>query len=245
MAYTTLSDIFTSARFRTGTSTSDFADTNAGLMSLTNKYFRRIVTELVDLNEDCYATISTASLSSGINAYTIDQDSTTFGGGTKKLLRLEMTHDGSNWHVATPIDMEQIGVGTALTADINNEFSPEEPFYSVFGNTLRIFPVPTTDVSGGLRLFQVQRQREISNSSNVFGDATGSSLQAMLPKEFMEPLEDFITADIYERIGKTQEAIAARQGGENAIARLKQQFSRRNEDFDLNVGTNAYEDYGE
>jgi len=242
--YITLSDVFNSARFRTGTSTSDFADTNTGLLGLANKHLRKISLSLIENNEDWYATITTASLVNGTQTYALSSDSSLSGGGMITLNRLEVTYDGSEWQVATPMDLEQTSVPTALTADINANFSTSEPYYAIYGNNIYLFPVPTADVSGGLRKFEVVRQGEATNSSFFFNMATGASLY-QLPKEFMEPLEDFLTADIYERIGKVQEAIATRQSGETRLEQLRRQFSPRNEDFDLNVGTNAYEDYGE
>jgi len=244
MAYITLSDVLNSARFRTGTSTSDFADTNTGLLGLANKHLRKISLTLIDNNEDWYATITAASLSSGVNAYALTSDSSLSGGGNITLNRLEVTYDNSEWKVATAMDYEQMSTPTALIADINANFSTSDPYYAIYGNSIYLFPVPTADVSGGLRKFEVVRQGEATNSSFFFNMATGSSLY-QLPKEFMEPLEDFVTADIYERIGKLQEATATRNAGEARLQQLKEQFSPRNEDFDMNMGTNAYEDYGE
>lgn len=242
--YITLSDVLNSARFRTGTSTSDFADTNTGLLGLANKHLRKISLALMDNNEDWYSTITTASLVANTQAYSLTSDSSLAGGGNIFLNRLEVTFDGSEWQVATPLDYEQIGTPTALAADISTNFSTSEPYYALYGNSIYLFPIPTANVSGGLRIFETVRQGEATNSSFFFTNATTSSSYGV-PKEFMEPLEDFLTADIYERIGKVQEAIATRQQAEARLAQLKSQFSPRDEGFDLNVTTNAYEDYGE
>lgn len=244
MAYTTLSDVFQNARFRTGTSTSDFADSSAPLLSLTNKHLRKIVTALRDNNEDWYAVITNVSLSSGVQAYALSSDSSTSGGGNLQVNRLEITYDGTNWCVGTPLDLEQIGDSMSTMALVNNEFSTSEPYYAIYGNSIYTFPVATTDVASAMRVYEVVRQGEVTNASVTFNAVTNASFFNM-PKEFMEPLEDYLTADLYERIGKIQEATVARQTADTKLDGLRREFQPRNQDFDLNVGTNAYHDYGE
>lgn len=244
MSYVTLSDVFNSARFRTGTSTSDFPDTNTALLGLANKHFRRIAVALIENNEDWFATITTASLVSSLNSYSLSTDSSLSGGGNIKVLRAEITYNGTDWQVMTPLNLEQIQSPTALVADVNNMFSTSEPYYALFNNQFMPLPVPTANVSGGLRIFEAVRRKEISGSSLIFGGAD-DTFTVQLPKEFMEPLEEFLVGDIYERIGKSQEAQGARDQGTLRLEQLRRSFQPRNYDFDLNVGSNAFQDYGE
>jgi hypothetical protein len=244
MAYNTLSDAFQNARFRTGTTTTDFADTSGPLISLANKHFRRIVMSLIDNNEDWFAKISPASLVSSLSAYNLSSDSGTSGGGNIKVLRVEISYDGVNWYVASPVDYEQITPATALNSDVNDYFSTDEPKYAIFNNQIMPLPVPTQNVPGGLRIFEVVRRKEISGSSIQFMDSD-DTMTIQLPKEFMEPLEDFITADIYERIGKMPEAKESKKTGAERLEQLRKQYTPRNNDFDLNMSTSAYDDYGD
>lgn len=244
MAYATIEDSIVAARFRTGTSATDFASTNAGLMALVNKHLRKISLALHDNNEDWFATITNVSLSSGIQSYALSADSGTSGGGNITVNRVEISYDGTNWVVATPLDYEQIATPTNSIQNVNDNFSTTQPFYATYGNLIYTFPWAVQDVASGMRVFEVVRQGEASNSSVQFNSVTNASLYN-LPKEFMEPFEDFLVADLYERIGKTQEAMASRQAGESRLEQLRVQFQPRNEDFDLNVTSNAYEDYGE
>lgn len=244
MAYGTLSDIFSSARFRTGTSTSDFSDSSTNLISLANKHFREVVTAINQNNEAYYASITLASLSSGIGNYALSTGSSLSGGTNWKVLRVEVTYDGSNWNVATPVSLTDPSTSLARIADINDQFSSAVPYYAVYNNQLYTLPVPTADVASGLRIYEVKQQKELTSANNVFTDTLATN-DYQMPKEFMSYIEDALTADIYERIGKIQEALTTRQGAKASLEELRRQFSPRVEDPHVVMVSNAFSDYGE
>lgn len=243
MAYSTLADVFSTARFRTGLSTSDFADNNTALLSMANKHYRKIVMELIGNNEDWYATITSVNLTDGGSPYQLSSDSSLSGGGNIKVLRVEVTYDGSNWAVATPVQYSQIATPTITETDVDNNFSTSEPYYSIFNNNIYLLPDADASVSAGMRIFEVTRRKELTASTNVFADRDGTG-DYQLPKEFMEMMEDYLVADFYERLGKFQEATQTRMATDARLKDLAKKFSHRDENFDMNMSTD-YTDYGE
>jgi len=69
-----------------------------------------------------------------------------------KVKRAEITFDGSNWTRMHPMDVNEYGGATTAT-DIANNFSQNKPFYDMQGNYVYIYPIPTANVTAGLKLW--------------------------------------------------------------------------------------------
>lgn len=80
-----------------------------------------------------------------------------------KVERLEVTYDGVNWYKAEPLEKGEIGVAITGT-DIDARFSTTKPFYDLEGNSLFLYPKPTTNVTAGLRIWMLRDVREFTTS---------------------------------------------------------------------------------
>ena len=116
-AFQTTDNVYTNVRFIVGKDSNTLTDAN--LLGLVNKYFNLMFRELVDLNEDLYAEFSSTALVASQREYQLPGDSaTTFGGGLVKLIRVEISYDGTNWYIADPIGVRNIPSPTVLDADL-------------------------------------------------------------------------------------------------------------------------------
>jgi hypothetical protein len=224
--------VYDDVRYRTGTGTTS-TDTSvvsdATLLRVANKYFSRMVGALVELDEDLYAAISTKNLTADTQDYSLDADSTSspFGGGAVNwsIWRVEIQLDGINWKVASPVDIQNLQSATVNATEINKMFSANDPKYALFGTSLRIFPIPTTNVTNGLRIFMIQRPNEMTTGTDVVGSTT-----FQIGKEFLEILSLGISADIFERFGQLTQQQNALALFENGIDRMKRQVDDRPKD---------------
>ena len=127
--FQTLTDVYSDVRFNAGKDSNTLED--ADLLRIANKYYFPMFRELVDLNEELYAEISSADLVASQREYILptDSSSTPFGGGLIKLQRVEISYDGSNWYVASPISLQEIATPTILDVDLNNIYAKSSPVY--------------------------------------------------------------------------------------------------------------------
>lgn len=191
MAYKTLSDIYDDVRFRTNTDSTSLA--NSDLLRIANKYFRIIMRHFVDSDEDFYAEISTFNTVANQQEYSAPADSASspFGGGAIKILRIEVTYDGSNWKVLDPVNWREIPKTTQSASQINEQFSTTAPAYAYFDRNLFLFPIPTSSQTAGGRLFYIKRPNEMTATSDV----------PELPADFLDMLSLGMSIDAYENLG--------------------------------------------
>lgn len=76
------------------------------------------------------------------------------------ITKVEVTYDGTNWYKAEPYMREE----TILTSDattINNNFSTTAPYYEVRNNNIYLYPIPTANVSSGLKVMYSRAIKEV------------------------------------------------------------------------------------
>lgn len=83
-----------------------------------------------------------------------------------KVKRVEVTYDGTNWYKAEPIDLNQYS-GASTTAEIANNFSVTKPFYDLHGNYIYLYPVPTANVTGGLKVWVTREIDEFTTADTT------------------------------------------------------------------------------
>lgn len=69
-----------------------------------------------------------------------------------KVRRVEVTYDGSVWNRAFPMDVNEYSDNTTQVT-INQNFITSEPYYDLVGNYIYMYPVPTANVTGGLKIW--------------------------------------------------------------------------------------------
>ena len=173
--------------------------------------------ELVDLNEELYAEIASTALVANQREYSLPTDSaSTFGSGLIKLQRVEISYNGTNWYVATPISLNEIGTPTILDADINNAFDKSSPKYWFKDRSVWIAPVPasTDSVAGGntnLRIYWVKRPNEMTAVGDI----------PEIPKDFLSILAEGMLVDVFRSFGRISDMRLAETRWEKGLANMR------------------------
>jgi hypothetical protein len=215
VSYQTTQTVLDDIRTLTNKDSNTLSDTI--LLRSANKHYLWLVREL-NQGEYTNGQISTSDLVLGQQEYPlpIDDTSTTFGGGLVQLLRVEACLDGANWYIVPKTDMFSDTLPTTGNAPYNN-FTTSDPHYALFDNSIWFYPTPGANVTGGYKIYWVQRPNELA-----------ASTIPDISKDFLGVLESFIHSDALTILGRTQEAIAKKQEAFQMLERAKQ----LNESFD-------------
>lgn len=217
----TLSDITNMITFYTGVGTTEYS--NANRVININRWIQKITTMILssqdgwdydDINIGDYP-ILTSSLVANQQDYTLP--------ASEKILqikRVEISYDGTNWRRAFPMDINERQKQTDTTS-ISNDFSTSEPYYDIQYNAIFLYPIPTSAVSGGLKLW-VSREHTTFTASDL---TTGTAEPG-----FDEPFHEMVA------IGASFEyAVAKNQANSNNLKallteseiRLKQYYGKK------------------
>lgn len=215
--YQTLGNIYTIVRSIAGKDINTLTDDT--LLAFANKYYYRIVRELVGLNEDLYAEISSADLVADQREYLLPQDDTTtpFAGGLIKIQRIEVTYDGSTWKVAEHIRFNQITTPTILDSDIDIYYSKSFPKYYIKDRALWLVPTPDSTDSvaasnAGLRIFWTERPDELTSSSSI----------PDLPKDWLDILGEGMLYEVLRKFSRIAEARDALNNFNIGVEKMKE-----------------------
>lgn len=69
-----------------------------------------------------------------------------------KIKRVEVTYDGSKWYKAEPLDVNELGTASDTTT-IANQFFTTQPYFDPENNGLRLYPIPSANVTNGLKIW--------------------------------------------------------------------------------------------
>lgn len=159
----TISDINSLTSFRANTNTTEYSAANR-LIS-TNRWYHKIVTMILDAqdewdwddsNQTDYAEATTNLVAS--------QQDYVFPGSLKllKIKRVEVKIDGQ-WVKANPIDVNQILTPTD-TATISANFDASEPYYDMTANAIKLYPIPSSNVTAGLKIWFTREPAEFTSA---------------------------------------------------------------------------------
>jgi len=158
-----LPDINSHITFLTEADTTNFP--NASRLIAINKWYHRIVTMILqsqdewdfdDYNYTDYA-ILTTDLVANQQDYVIP-----FSERVLKIKRLEITYDGSNWVKVEPIDINEISDPTNATS-VAGRFFKDSPRYDLNANGIFLYPIPSTSVTGGLKVWWTREIQEFTS----------------------------------------------------------------------------------
>lgn len=135
---------------------------NSELNNYINARYHTLCNEIVELHEDYFLTTATASIVANQQSYNLPQDSSSRN-EVMRLKRVEIAYDGSNWHIAYPIDLtEKIDTESQDTA-----YSTFQPYYFLMGNTINFLPTPDTARTDKIKYWYVERQANLSADTDI------------------------------------------------------------------------------
>lgn len=161
----TISEIDAEVTFNTNANTTTF--TAADRLIKYNKYGRQIHSWILsstdevdydDKNNTSDFPILTTNIVANQQDYSMPAEMT-------KIKRVEVTYDGTNWVKANPIDIDEITDSTS-TNDIADNFSEDAPFYDINSNSVFLYPVPSTNVTAGIKIW-IDRKANPFTSADV------------------------------------------------------------------------------
>ncbi|MEB3330854.1 MAG: hypothetical protein VKQ33_16655, partial [Candidatus Sericytochromatia bacterium] len=82
-----------------------------------------------------------------------------------KIKRVEVTYDGTNWAKANFFDINE-KTGSTSTTDIANEFNTNEPYVDLMDDSLMIYPIPSSNVTAGLKIWYEKEQDELTAATD-------------------------------------------------------------------------------
>lgn len=173
----TLSEIDSYITFKTNDSTSSF--TAAQRLASINKYYHKVQTMILassdgwdydDSNKTDYPVLTT-NLAANSQDYILPLR-------TLKVKRVEITYDGTNWVRMNPFDVGQDG-NPVNTSSITSDYSTDSPMYDLNADALFLYPIPTANVTNGLRIW-------VSRGVDSFTSAqyTAGTLEPGLDEQF-------------------------------------------------------------
>lgn len=208
-------------RYLTNTNSTNYSD--ADLDAALNAYYDLFSTEALDSMDDWdfQGDIATADFVANQQEYTFPSD-------ILKIKRMEVTFDGTNWYVASPMDINERGEPTDTTS-IANDFSTSEPYFDLMDNSLFIYPIPTTSVTGGIKIWYEKLVTQLSSVTD----------EPVIPRPFHKGLCYGAAKDYFEKYSEKTGFISklnnANQNLENYIARMKTYYRKKNPDRAYNV----------
>jgi hypothetical protein len=147
----TLADIKNLVNYHCGTGTTDAYTATMGLLNLNLALYRVETRYLMsqgrwkyDNSNNSDFPILTTSLVASQQDYSLPTE-------TIKIDRLEITYDGANWYRAS--SMSESDDNMAMTTSNIATFSQSDPRYSLLGRSLKLYPIPGSNVSNGLKIY--------------------------------------------------------------------------------------------
>lgn len=163
----TIADINSYVSFRANTNTTEYSAANR-LIS-TNRWYEKVVSIILDSldgwdfddsNKTDYP-IATTNLVANQQDYTLPS-------GLMKVKRVEITYDGVNWYRCVAMDLnERFGATDSTT--VNSVFQTTKPFYDLDGFALKLYPIPTANVTAGLKIWYAREPAEFTSAEVTTG----------------------------------------------------------------------------
>ncbi len=91
-----------------------------------------------------------------------------FPTGLLKIKRVEAQLDGATWTRINPFDINMTGSATDTTS-ITNNFTTASPFYDTEGTALKLYPIPASNVTNGLKIWYVREVAEYTSAEVTTG----------------------------------------------------------------------------
>lgn len=138
---------------------------------LINNNYHKIVTIILESMDECDFDDPNHGNTGFIKTYNLVADTQTVtlpvSDKILKLKRVEVSYDGgTTWYLASPIDVNEYG-DVNTSARINSNFSQSSPFYDAQGNYVYLYPIPTANSTGGLKVWITREVDEFTTADTT------------------------------------------------------------------------------
>lgn len=179
-------------RFLTNTDSTTFTD--ADLDASLNMYYHLFVGEILAAQDDWdfQGDYATTDLVANQQEYVLPAN-------ILKIKDIEITYDGTNWYKLSKLDHSEIGTATD-TLSISQEFFTTKPCGDLMDNSIFLYPIPQSNITGGLKIWFSKEVTELSNATDepVFSEAYHKGLCYGAAKDYFEKYLD-ITSNAGKR----------------------------------------------
>ena len=221
----TLAELRSFTRFLTNTNTTTYTDTDLDF-SLNSQYdiFTAVILNSMD-DWDFQADYATTDLVTGQKEYTLPSD-------IIKIKRVEITYDGTTWHEATPMDINERTSATDTTS-VASDFSTAVPMYDLMDSSLFLYPIPTANATAGLKVWYEKNVTHLSGTTDV----------PVIIKSFHKGLCYGAAEDFFDKYPTKGDANKMQIKKEGIISLMAETYRKHNQDRPYSM-TPAYVDYG-
>lgn len=214
-----------------GTTTTTYPDIN--LDASINTYVDLFAADILESMDewDYQAEIATSDLVSNQQEYVLPSD-------IIKIKRIEITFDGITWKEVSPMDINERGRANDTTT-ISQDFVTSEPYYDLMDNSIMLYPIPSSNVTGGIKIWYEKLPDHLAVVSDEpsFLRLFHKGLCYGAAKDYFEKY--------MEREGFQAKMVNADNQMEKIIIKMKSIYRKRNQDRQYIIGNYGPEyDYG-
>jgi hypothetical protein len=221
----TLTELRSFTRFLTNTNTTTYSDADLDF-NLNSQYdiFTAIIINSMD-DWDFQADYATTNLVAGQQEYTLPTD-------IIKIKRVEVSYDGTNWYEANPMDINERTSANDATS-VASDFSTASPMYDLMDSSLFLYPIPSANSTGGLKIWYEKNVTPLSSTSDI----------PVIIKSFHKGLCYGAAEDFFDKYPTKGDANKMQVKKEGIIELMKETYRKHNQDRPY-VMTPTYVDYG-
>jgi hypothetical protein len=167
--------------------------------------------------------ISTTDLEANVQDYS-------YPSGLVDIKRMELKLDGTNWRKAEPIDVNQISKATDTTS-ISDTFNTDKPYYDPQYGSYFLYPIPTSNVTGGIKIWWSRAPKDFTSSDLSTGTAEPSFAKAFHPMLAYGPAYEIAQKDRLPNLREIENTL------KDYEARFKRFYGRRSKDRIYQLGS--------
>ena len=181
--------------------------TDAVITVFVNRRYKDMVGKIMNTFEDYFGT-SDATID--FVADTVEYD---LMSDVRKVKRVEVAYDGSNWKLARPFDLND---KYTTESDTTATYTQNNPRYYLYGDKIGFDPVPSSDQSNCVKIWYIKAPADLSGSNSP-----------EIPTPYHDLLVYGASADVKKRDDNWSAAVNYEQDYENGVRQMINELKKR------------------